>query len=35
MAIFSCYSGLARQYHLFNEYGFHRYYKENGLRKLV
>jgi len=34
MALFGCYSGLARQDLLFNEYGFHRYYK-NGLRKLL
>jgi len=34
MAIFPCHSGLAPQGLLFNELGFHRYYKENGLRKL-
>jgi hypothetical protein len=35
MALFSCYCGLARQDLLFNEKGFHRYFKENGLRKLL
>jgi hypothetical protein len=35
MALLSSYSGLARQYVLFNELGFHRYYKEKGLQKLL
>jgi len=35
LAHFSGYSGLARQYLLFNEEGFRRYYNENGLRKLL
>ena len=33
MALFSCYSGLARQDIIFDEYGFQRYFKENGLQK--
>ena len=32
---FSCYSSLARQDLLFNELGFHSYYKKNDLRKLM
>jgi hypothetical protein len=35
MALFTCYSGMDPQGLLFNELGFHRYYKENGLRKLL
>ena len=35
IALFTCYSGLDPQGLLFNELGFHRYYKENGLRKLL
>jgi len=35
MAHFSPYSGLARQDLLFNELGIHRYFKENGLQKLL
>jgi hypothetical protein len=35
MALLSCYCGLARQYLLFNEFGFLRYYKENSLWKLL
>jgi hypothetical protein len=35
IALFTCYSGLAPQGLLFNELGFHRYYKENSLRKLL
>jgi hypothetical protein len=34
-ALFSCYFDLARQDLLFNEYGFHRYFKENRLQKLL
>jgi hypothetical protein len=34
MVLFSCYSGLAQQNLLFNEEGFHRWYKETGLQKL-
>jgi hypothetical protein len=35
MALFSSYSDLARQDLLFNKQGFHKSYKENGLRKLL
>jgi hypothetical protein len=35
MAHFSCYSGLARQDLHFNEKGFQRHFKENGLQKLL
>jgi len=35
MALLSRYSGLVRQYLLFNELGFNSYYKKNGLQKLL
>jgi hypothetical protein len=35
MVLLSYYYGLAQQDILFNEYGFHKYYKENGLQKLL
>jgi hypothetical protein len=35
MALFSCYSGAARQDLVLNEKGFQRLYKEIGLRKLL
>jgi hypothetical protein len=35
MALFSYYSGVARQDCLFNDLGFQTYYKENSLWKLL
>jgi hypothetical protein len=35
MALYICYSGLARQDLVLNEKGLHRLYKETSLRKLL
>jgi hypothetical protein len=35
MALYSCYSSLARQDLVLNKKGLHRLYKEIGLRKLL
>ena len=35
MALFSCYSDLARQDLLFNDYVFNGYFKENGIQKVL
>jgi hypothetical protein len=35
MAIFSCYFGLERQDLLFTELGFHKYFEENEIWKLL